>query len=146
MHRVIQLLAKASPVGVSFVLVCVGLSLFDFFTHFENAIVRWLCSAFFVLYWPDFVCACFIFTDSELEKMDDRYHLLFTGGFGFLVVSAGCLYDHFVPQFAQHYIYGNIPDYAGLKWTMGASLLYGCITATRLIGRHRPKQHEPPEV
>ncbi len=124
------------------VLVFAGFALVDFFTHFENPIARWLCAALFVLYWPYFLCAT-ILTDSE---MTDRDYLLFTGGIAFLAVSAGCLYDHFFPHFAQHRIYGDVPDYHGLKWAMGAALLFGYVMAIAKIERVRPKRERHDDV
>ena len=135
MSAIIWLFSKASPVGLLFVLVFAGFALVDVFTHFENAIARWLCAAFFVLYWPDFVCSSAL-TDSELK---DRHYFLLTGCIGFVAVSAGCFYDHFFPQFAQHRIYGDVPNYGGLKWTMGASLLFGYVMAIAKIGTLRRK-------
>src|SRR5438046_1815384 len=108
MSRIIWLFSKTSPVGILIVFIFAGCALVDFFTNFDNAIARWLCSALFVLYWPYFLCAT-ILTDSELTDRD-RDYLVFTGGLGFLAVTAGCLCDHFFPDFAQHRTYGNVPD------------------------------------
>ena len=118
------------------VFIFASLALVDFFTHFPNAIVRWLCAAVFALYWPVFICATIL----NEPEMDDRVHLIFTGAVGFVAVSLGCLYDHFFPHFAQHRIYGDVPDYSGLKWTMGASLLFSFIMAIAQIQRFRPSR------
>ena len=136
MSRIIWFISKAAPVGVLLVFISASLALVDFFTHFENAIVRWLCAAVFALYWPASICAT-ILNESEL---DERVHLIFTGVVGFVAVSAGCLYDHFFPHFAQHRTYGEVPEYSGLKWTMGASLLFGFIMAIAQIQRFRPSR------
>ena len=131
MSRLIWLLSKASPVGIMFVFVFVGFALVDCFTHVQNAIARWLLASFFVLYWPDFVCSSM---QRDSESKDDDY-LLFTGCIGFVAVSVGCVYDHFFPHFAQHRVFGDVPDYPGLKWAMGASLLFGYFMAITTASR-----------
>ena len=70
MSRIIWVLSKASPAGILIVLIFAGCALIAFFTHFENPVARWLCAAFFVLYWPRFVRSNAL-ANSEFKDDDD---------------------------------------------------------------------------
>jgi hypothetical protein len=139
-HVLARIPPSAPSAGILFVFFWASLALVDFFTRFDNALLRWLLASVFALYWPIFICA----TIQTKAEMEDGTNQIFTGIVGFLLVSAGCIYDHFFPHFVQqriHGIDGDVPEYSGIKWAIGISLFFGFIMSIAEIQRFRSAKH-----
>lgn len=126
MSRILWLLLKAAPVGALVVVCSVGFALVGYFTHFQDAVVRWLSAVIFGLYWP--LCVAEVMCGAC--DTTSRSHLVLSGAICAVIITGGCLADYCFPHFAESVVYDYIPDYRGLKATMGISVILGFVLAS----------------